>query len=31
VPKVAWQHSEAPHEADGLVALGGHWVEVYAL
>lgn len=31
VLKVAWQHTEALHEAEGLAALGGHGaVEVYA-
>jgi streptomycin 6-kinase len=31
VLKVAWQHAEALHEAEGLAALGGHGaVEVYA-
>lgn len=31
VLKVAWQHAEARHEAEGLAALGGHGaVEVYA-
>src|SRR3954469_20175169 len=31
VLKVAWRHTEAMHEAEGLAALGGHGaVEVYA-
>ena len=32
VLKVAWQHTEARHEAEGLAVLGGHGaVEVYAV